>query len=89
MFHLVFSGPEQAAGALTDKISDLGYPAQPCTDRSGLPAEHLTGWVEAIAHDDDVDALARLCELAAASGYQLRLHGPVTAPQVGRIGLVH
>ncbi len=83
MFHLVFSGPEAAPALLVDALTAAGYPAQVCTDRAGFPAEALTGWVEAIAGDQDPDMLAEAVSIAADRRFQLRLHSPVNEPRLG------
>lgn len=78
MYHLVFSGPEQAADAVLADLTAAGFPAQPAIHH-GFPPEPLIGWVEAIGEPGLVDEATRL---AAIHGWTLRLHGNIANPEL-------
>lgn len=77
MFQLVFSGNEQSAPKVLAALTHAGFPAQAATDCAGLEREPLTVFIEALG---SVETLADACELVAAHGWALRLHGEVEAP---------
>lgn len=78
MFHLVFSGPEQATDNVLADLSAAGYPAQ-IAHQHGFTGDPLVGWVEALGDPSLVDDAARI---ARAHGWTLRLHGPIASPEL-------
>lgn len=79
MFQIVVAGNEQAAPKVLAALHEAGFPAQVATDCAGFGREPLTVFIEALGSEE---TLADVCELVAAHGWALRLHGEVEAPRV-------